>query len=163
MKKYMIALLAAGVFTGTVFAQAEKAEAPTPFIAKTGVVMGPVLAIDAAKREIIIGEHILKISQKDVARLKVGDEVTVEVNGRKVKVLKEEDKKSPRLFNTKGSGVAMGPVSAIDAAKNEIMIGESIIKLSPKDIAGLMVGDDVTVEFRNGKTTVRKTNEKTAP
>jgi hypothetical protein len=125
--------------------------------------MGPVFSIDAAKNEIVIGDHLLKIAAKDIARLKVGEEVTVEVRGKKTVVRKAGDEKPTRVFNPKGGGVAMGPVSAIDAAKNEIMIGGNVIKVSPKDIARLKVGDEVTAEFRKGKAVIRKAGEKTPP
>ncbi|MEI7529200.1 MAG: hypothetical protein WCK76_09670 [Elusimicrobiota bacterium] len=163
MKKYVLTLLAAGLITGTSFAQEEKAEGPQPFHARSGVVMGPVAAIDAAKNEIIIGDTILKVSAKDIARLKVGDDITVGVHGRKVKVTKAEDNKEPELFDPRGGGVAMGPISAIDPAKNQITMGNNMIKISPKDIARLKVGDDVTVEGRKGRITVRKAGDKIEP
>ncbi len=162
MNKYILSVIVAGVLTGPGFAQ-EKAAAPAPFHAKSGVVLGPVAAIDTAKNEIVIGDHLIKIGRADIARLKVGDEVTVEVNGAKVKVRKEGDKVPPRLFNPKGGGVAMGPVSSIDPVKNEIMLGDNIIRVSPADIARLKVGDDVTAEFRKGKTTILKAGEKLPP
>jgi hypothetical protein len=162
MKKCVLTLTVIGVMAAAGFAQ-EKAAAPELFHARNGVVMGPVAAIDAAKNEIVIGDHLIKVGPAGIAGLKVGDEVAVEVHGSKVKVRKAGEKAAPRPFNLKGGGVAMGPVSAIDPAKNEIMIGDNIIKVSPADIARLKVGDDVTAEFRKGKTTIRKAGEKLPP
>ncbi len=156
MKKYFILAAAVAVLAGGVFAQEEKAAGPRPFKGQ-GVAMGPISAIDQAKNEITIGNDIIKVKPADIARLKVGDDVTANVMKGKTTVRKAGEKKGPQPFG--GYGVAMGPISAIDAAKNEIVLGDNIIKLSPKDIAALKVGDDVTVNVKKGKTTVRKAGE----
>ena len=162
MRKYVFALAVSAVLTGAVLAQEEKAEGREQFVGN-GTAMGPISAIDPVKNEIIIGDSIIKIGAADIARLKVGDDVTVSVfKGRKTTVIKAGDKTGPEPFG--GSGVAMGPISAIDPAKNEIIIGDNIIRIGAADIARLKAGDDVTVNVRKGKkTTVRKAGDKAEP
>lgn len=147
----IFAVLAGGAFAGE-----NKSGAPEYFRGQ-GVAMGPVSAIDKVKNEIIIGNDIIKVSPADIARLKVGDDVTVTVRKGKTTVRKADEKKGPQPFE--GNGVALGPISAIDQARNEITLGDNIIKLKPEDIARLKVGDDVTVNVRKGKATVKKAGE----
>jgi len=162
MKKYILTLAVTGLLAGVVLAQEQKAEGPEPFNGN-GVAMGPVSAIDPVKNEIIIGDSIIKIGAADIAKLKVGDDVTVNVfKGRKTMVRKAGEKPGPQPF--KGNGVAMGPISAVDAVKNEIIIGDNIIKIGAADIARLKVGDDVTVVVGKGKkTSVIKAGDKAEP
>ena len=155
MKKCMLVLMAAGVLTVAGCKKAEQGEGPQPFKASSGVAMGPIAAIDAVKNEIIIGDNIIGISPADIARLKVGDEVTVDVHGDKVTVRKQGDKAAPAPFSGV-SGHETGPVEAIDTVKNELVVNAVIFKLKPADIAGLKIGDMVTVTVTGTKTTVTR-------
>ena len=155
MKKCMLALMVAGILTVAGCKKAEQGEGPQPFKAESGTAMGPISAIDAAKNEIIIGDDIIAISPADIARLKVGDEVTVEVHGSKVTVKKAGDKVVLAPFSGL-SGHVMGPVESIDTVKNELVVNATIFKLKPADIAGLKVGDSVKVTVTETKTTVTR-------
>lgn len=153
MKKYILGMLLAGVLTGTGCKKQEAAQAPQPFNAVSGVVMGPVSAIDQAKNEIVIGDNLITVSPADAARLKVGDEVTVEVHDGKIAVRKAGEKAEPAPFSGL-TGHEMGPIEALDAVKNELTVNSTIFKLKPADLAGLKVGDRVKVTVAETGITV---------
>ena len=155
MKKYVILAAVLAVMAGGAFAQGKKVEGPTPFHAKSGVVLGPVSAVNTAKSEITIGNHIIKVDPKDAARLKVGDDVTVRVMKGTTIVETAAERGAPKLLEAK-SGVVMGPITALDPATNEITIGDHIIKLTPKQMTGLKTGDDVRIEIRAGRAMVAR-------
>ena len=135
--------------------KAGESEPPQQFKHKNGMSIGFITAIDAAKNEIVLNDHIFKVSPADIARLKAGDEVTVKVKKGETIVRKAGESEPPQPFTHK-NGMSIGLITAIDAAKNEIVLNDHIFKVTPEDITLLKVGDYVTVTVKKGKSAVVK-------
>lgn len=52
------------------------------------------------------------------------------------------------------SGLVLGSIAGMDTAKGEVTIGGHVLTVAPKDLAGLKIGDPVTVEIREGKASI---------
>lgn len=66
--------------------KAGKNERPVPLSAKSGVVLGNIAGIDIVKGEVTIGSHVLTVDPKDLAELKIGAPVAMEIKDGKVSI-----------------------------------------------------------------------------
>lgn len=129
-------------------------KAPEKFKGAGGVFIGTVSGIDMEKNEITIGGHSISVEPEDIAGLKPGDEVSVRVPRKgKAMVRKAGEAEGPVPLNAK-SGVVLGSIAGMDTAKGEVTIGVHVVTVDPKDLAGLKIGDPVTVEIREGKASI---------
>lgn len=92
-----IAIVAAAVaLCGQAFAQGTGKDVEE-FKGLSGVLVGPVTAINAEKGEMIVGDrNLIKAGPEDIARFKVGDELTARLHNGELKFYRPADKKARR-------------------------------------------------------------------
>lgn len=149
----LLTMMAAVLFVAC--KQAEKPAEAKRWEPKSGVLLGPVTAVDAAKNELTVGEGFLvSLGQEEMAGVKIGDEVRIFASKGKNSLEKIGVEKGPKPWV--GTGVAMGPITSVDAKKCELVLGDHIIKVSAEDAAKYKAGDDVTVSVEKDRAVVSR-------